>query len=285
MITRIAPTPSGFLHEGNLYNFLINWLWARANGGKVWLRIDDADAQRKRPEYVEDIFVVLEWLGLDWDIGPEGPDALERTWSQNFRRSSYESLLSTLTEKNLLYACTCSRTQLRAGQQPCHCSSKKLSLATPEAAWKMQVDAAEIVSIPNEKNTTIDTQLTLSDFVVRKKDGWPAYAITSLADDMEFGVTHIARGLDLLASTARQHHIARQLPNASFTAVQSWHHELLLDASYEKISKSAGYQSKSIIDTTTPSLVLRRFARWMGWEENLQSDITAFLQQPCFLLQ
>ena len=69
---RYAPTPSGFLHIGNALNFRLNWLVARQNGGKILLRIDDLDAERKRPEYIADIFESLEWLGLDWDEGP-GP--------------------------------------------------------------------------------------------------------------------------------------------------------------------------------------------------------------------
>ena len=282
MITRLAPTPSGFLHEGNIYNFLINWLWARANGGKVWLRIDDADVQRKRPEYVEDIFKVLEWMGLDWDIGPEGPDALERAWSQLHRRPLYENLLSTLLEKKHLYACVCSRIQLKTAQQTCRCYKLSLPLHTYGAAWKMKIDTDAIITISNEKNRAIDTCQPLSDFTVRKKDGWPAYAITSLADDMQFGVTHIARGLDLLESTARQLHIARQLPDLSFTSVHCWHHVLLLDDTQEKISKSAGYQSQSIINTTTPELIVERFVRWLGVDPITYRTLKDLHQHPIF---
>lgn len=284
MITRLAPTPSGFLHEGNIYNFLINWLWARANGGKVWLRIDDADVQRKRPEYVEDIFIVLEWMGLYWDIGPEGPDALESVWSQTHRRPIYESLLSKLAEKNQLYACTCSRTQMKSARQPCLCYEQSLPLNTHEAAWKMKMDDTAVVSIPNEKNAAIDTRLSLFDFVVRKKDLWPAYAITSLADDMEFGVTHIARGLDLLESTARQFHIARQLPDTTFTSVHCWHHDLLLDDTQEKISKSAGFQSQSIINTTTPELIVERFVAWLGADPNTYRTLKDLQRYSLFQL-
>ncbi|MCY4495585.1 MAG: glutamate--tRNA ligase family protein, partial [Acidimicrobiaceae bacterium] len=72
LVTRIAPTPSGFLHLGNVYNFILTWWWARSQNGKLILRIDDADTSRLRVEYVEDIFVTLEWLGMDIDQGPSG---------------------------------------------------------------------------------------------------------------------------------------------------------------------------------------------------------------------
>lgn len=76
--SRIAPTPSGYLHIGNAYNFLFTYLLVRAKKGELLLRIDDLDFERKRPEYVEDIFQTLEWMGLDWDLGPEGAESFER---------------------------------------------------------------------------------------------------------------------------------------------------------------------------------------------------------------
>ncbi|NJL14359.1 MAG: hypothetical protein HC913_16005 [Microscillaceae bacterium] len=81
--TRFAPTPSGFLHEGNAFSFVLTWLAARHFGGKIHLRIDDLDQTRCRPEYVEDIFRSLDWLGLDWDSGPQGVDDFLKTFPNN----------------------------------------------------------------------------------------------------------------------------------------------------------------------------------------------------------
>ena len=75
---RLAPTPSGFLHLGNALNFLLIWQCARQNGGKILLRIDDLDSERKRPAYLEDIFESLHWLGIDWDEGPRSPEDFEQ---------------------------------------------------------------------------------------------------------------------------------------------------------------------------------------------------------------
>ena len=78
VVSRIAPTPSGFLHLGNAFNFLLTSKFVRARKGTLILRIDDADSTRSRPEYIEDIFRSLEWLGIEWDRGPSGPDDFYR---------------------------------------------------------------------------------------------------------------------------------------------------------------------------------------------------------------
>jgi glutamyl-tRNA synthetase len=94
--TRIAPTPSGFLHAGNAWSFLIAWLCARSRGGPVALRIDDLDAERFRPEYLEDVFASLEWLGLDWDEGPRDPGEFRARYGQRLRLGAYRKALEAL---------------------------------------------------------------------------------------------------------------------------------------------------------------------------------------------
>lgn len=96
--TRIAPTPSGFLHAGNAWSFLIAWLWARSRGGSVHLRIDDLDTARLRPEFVEDIFASLSWLGLDWDSGPRDRAEFEARYSQRQRLAGYRKALEALRD-------------------------------------------------------------------------------------------------------------------------------------------------------------------------------------------
>lgn len=281
MITRIAPTPSGYLHKGNIYNFLLNWLWARANGGKVMLRIDDADAERKRMEYVEDIFRVLEALGLDWDIGPSGPDALEKEWSQQHRRDLHEALLTTLHSKEIIYACKCSRTIHTGINNACDCSRLYLSLDDLSFSRKIKVPKGTEMTI-NEK---YPRTMALNDFVVRKKDGHPAYAICSLADDLHFCITHIVRGEDLLESTARQLYIDSHLPHPAFHHVFFWHHSLLLDQKNEKYSKSAGAQSCSILNSQSTESILKDFVHWIGWDINNHQTITDLLSHPSFRIK
>jgi glutamyl-tRNA synthetase len=226
-VARFAPTPSGFLHQGNALNFILNWLVARANKGKIWLRIDDLDADRKRPEYLTDIFESLHWLGLDWDEGPTGDvDAFEKQWSQHRRLKYYTLILNQLREKDMLFACRKSRSDLAAfgGSYPAHLREQGLSLDEPDVAWRIKDN-----SIPG-----------MQDFVVRRRDGVPAYQIASIADDLMFGITHVVRGADLEPSTWAQVRLAQVCGLTTFSNIAFLHHPLLLDDSGQKLSKSAG---------------------------------------------
>src|SRR6188768_2417676 len=94
--TRIAPTPSGYLHEGNLYSFVLTWLLAKSSGGQVLLRIDDMDGTRVRSEYLQDIFETLAFVGLTYDEGPVNLADFEQHFGQQHRLAQYESLLADL---------------------------------------------------------------------------------------------------------------------------------------------------------------------------------------------
>lgn len=228
MLTRIAPTPSGYLHLGNAVNFVLTWLAARQRGGRVLLRIDDLDADRKRPEYVADVFETLDWLGLDYDLGPTGPDDFETNWSQRHRQNRYEATLAELVGRGAVYACGLSRKQLAAygGAYPAAGREQNLSLDTPDAAWRFRIDES-------------GQDGPVRDVVVRRRDGLPAYQIASLTDDVDFGVTHLVRGQDLIESTYLQRRLAEQLNWSTFLDAQVWHHPLLTQNG-QKLAKSAG---------------------------------------------
>ena len=110
--TRLAPTPSGYLHAVNAFNFLVTERLARVAGGAVVLRIDDLDADSAGPEYIDDIFRSLEWTGIRYDEGPSGPKELARSWSQQHRVYRYQELPGRLIGTGDLYACFCARTKL-----------------------------------------------------------------------------------------------------------------------------------------------------------------------------
>lgn len=261
MLTRLAPTPSGYIHTGNIFNFLLNWLWARSNGGKVLLRIDDGDADRKRKEYLDDIFRVLEWIGLDWDIGPTGPDDFEKNWSQSCRKDLYENILNELAAKNLVFACGCSR------KQECHCEEKQFSLTKPGTAWKIKIKENNIISFTDRLMGNVSVAIPTT-FIVKRKDGFAAYQVCSLADDRHFKVTHICRGDDLLPSTAMQVYIDTLLNTSYFNTCSFWHHTLLMDELGNKFSKSAGTMGSSIIHQIKKEELFASFARWMKWNDN-----------------
>ena len=115
--TRIAPTPSGYLHPGNAWSFLLTWLLARRDGGSIHLRIDDMDTARFRPEYIEDIFASLEWLGLDWDTGPRSLTEIQSTHSQHLRLERYRLQSRRLMIRNLSPRCRYAHAKGVAAQQ------------------------------------------------------------------------------------------------------------------------------------------------------------------------
>jgi glutamyl/glutaminyl-tRNA synthetase len=265
----LAPTPSGYLHTGNIYNFLLNWLWARSNGGKVLLRIDDGDAARKRAAYVEDIFKVLHWLQLDWDIGPASPDDFEKNWSQQHRSAMYRTALELLQQQQVLFACNCSRTRLAT--TVCDCAKKQLPFTTEAIAWRIKVIADSNINFTDKAmgSVTFDVAQLANENILQRKDGTAAYQLTSVIDDAYFGVTHICRGSDLLPSTAMQLYVDKLLPAPHLQHCSFWHHQLLVGDDGTKFSKSAGHLSTSIIETIKKETLLASFANWMGWPQNI----------------
>jgi len=107
--TRIAPTPSGFLHLENLYSFVNTWLLSQEGNLEIVLRIDDMDQGRLRMEYLDDIFRSLESLGVDYQIGPSGPSDFIENWSQRKRLNHYQLLISRLKQDEFSYPCNCNR--------------------------------------------------------------------------------------------------------------------------------------------------------------------------------
>lgn len=283
IITRIAPTPSGYLHQGNAFNFLLNWLLARSQGGKVLLRIDDLDAPRIRPEYVQDVFDTLDWLGMDWDMGPTSPNNLQTEWSQNHRLPLYCQLLDVLKEKGYLFACECSRKDLAdsGGIYPGTCLHKGIPLDTPDVAWRVKVPNDEHINFTDGWQGRLDYAIgqEMGNFVVRRRDGIPAYQIASLADDMQFGVNAMARGMDLLPSTAAQLYLAKVLGINSFTQTMFYHHPLILDDAGQKLSKSAGSVALNSWrnEGVAASKLLGNFCKWARIDLDKKLDRAAEL--------
>jgi glutamyl-tRNA synthetase len=253
---RMAPTPSGFLHAGNAFNFILNWLAARGGGGgmtsfsaSLFLRIDDLDADRKRPDYVQDVFDTLQWLQLDFDQDPVFQ-------SDPQRMILYETILSRLRERNLLYACRKSRRELEpfGGQYPEAFRKQGLALDQPDVAWRIITPA----SFP------------MPDFVVRRRDGIPAYQIASLADDLEMGITHLIRGADLETSTRAQQYLAQCLGEKSFEKIRFLHHPLLTGPDGLKLSKSAGSSSLKALreEQATPESIFQEVGAILDLQAN-----------------
>lgn len=248
IVTRFAPTPSGFLHIGNVFSFLITWLIARRSGGQILLRIDDLDKDRLRKEYVDNVFRTLEWMGLDWDLGPFSVEQFEKEFSQTFRIELYNTSLEKLRKTQAIFACECSRKVL--GDEtgyPGICLGKYLPMNEPDRAWRLDtsvkrqllmqtmVGGGEAVSLPESQ----------SHFIVRRRDGIPAYHLASVVDDDFFGVNTVVRGQDLYESSIAQLYLAEVLDYSRFPNASFIHHNLVLDGG-KKLSKSQ--KSPAVLD-------------------------------------
>jgi glutamyl/glutaminyl-tRNA synthetase len=220
---RFAPTPSGYLHFGNLLNLQMTFDEVKKRGGEMALRIDDGDATRTRPEYIQDIFETLTWLGFTWDHGPKNLSDFTQNFSQSLKTKIYREFLKEFPG----YACTCSRQEIKSRTRDHydgHCRDKKLSLTKDQSQWRLLSDDPK------------------TDVVLWRKENLPAYHLVSLYEDLQFQTNLIIRGEDLRESSEIQLMMAKMLGKKAQTFIDATfiHHPLILDEHQHKLSKSEG---------------------------------------------
>ena len=263
---RLAPTPSGLLHLGNAAAFLLTARLAYTLKGTLQLRIDDLDLERTRPEYVDDIFLVLQWLGIVPDKGPRTAEELASTWSQHLRLPRYHELIETLRDQGRLYACTCSRAQVRSlradGVYPGTCRNALIPFDAPDVVWRYALPDNAVVRFQEwpGRQRSVDLTTDMGDPVLLQRNGRPAYQIASLADDVDQRIDLIVRGEDLLPSTALQLHLAEVLHLNSFLSTVFIHHPLIADADGGKLSKSQGARSALVDGAQEGRVAVERVA-------------------------
>jgi glutamyl/glutaminyl-tRNA synthetase len=274
--TRIAPTPSGFLHLGNVLSFSITAFLAEQTGAQILLRIDDLDRDRANPEYIQDIFDTLNFLEIPWHEGPRDLQEFEIEYSQLHRMDLYKKALQQLEDSQAVFACTCSRSQIRQNNPddiyPGTCRNKGLPLDTPEASWRLRTNDSAELSVKTLNDDIVKTTLSpdMRDFVVRKKDGYPAYQLASIIDDLHFGIDLVVRGQDLWPSTLAQLYLASKLGVDTFTNSTFYHHVLLTEEG-KKLSKSAGDASVRYLRKLgkKPADIYAQIGRMAGSTENI----------------
>lgn len=280
-ISRLAPTPSGYLHLGNAFSFILTWLLVRRLEGKLQLRIDDLDSARLKRDCLEDIFLQLEWLGLEYDSGPQGPEEHLKHYSQSLKIEDYRETLSSLRELRSLYACQCSRKQYLAisedGLYPKTCRDKKLDLDQPEITWRFKSESEALSdTLFFEGSSEEDSSSKpLGDAVLLRRNGIPSYQIASLVDDMKNRSTLIVRGIDLYPSSLFQQTVAEKLGWATFSEICFVHHSLLKDSTGKKYAKSEGaYSLKDLKqENSDPGFVYRGVACWLGLPDTDINDL------------
>lgn len=245
VIGRFAPSPTGELHQGSLLTAVASYLAAKTIGGQWLLRIEDVDEPRCSPKYAHAILQTLENLGFEWDGA---------VVYQSQRRPLYEEAFQALFDKGRVYPCTCSRkavaTSGRLGVDGIiyngHCANhqrdaSKALLAKSNLAWRFQL-SDEVFSYVDGllgKQSSLVAQ-EFGDFVVLRSDGFFAYQLAVVVDDLAQGVNQIVRGSDLLHSTPRQLALYQAL-NAS--PPHYLHLPLIVNAAGEKLSKQTKAQA------------------------------------------
>lgn len=284
---RLAPSPTGRLHLGNAWAFLLAWLWARSQAeGRVVLRMEDIDPERSRPEHAEAIMADLRWLGLDWDEGPDvgGPHG---PYVQSQRLGRYAGALEALEAQGRVYPCFCTRKELRElagapharladdgspaypglcrdlspaerdefvrqGRRPClrlRCDALALSFADAVAgAQRMTLEECG------------------GDFALRRSDGVFAYQLAVVLDDAAMGVTLVARGDDILSSTPRQMFLQRLLglPTPRYA-----HLPLVLDHQGERLAKR--HQALTLAELRGRGVAPGAIVGYLAWRAGLFS--------------
>ncbi|GHU12221.1 glutamate--tRNA ligase 2 [Alphaproteobacteria bacterium] len=214
MVTRFAPSPTGFLHIGGARTALFNWLLARHHGGKFLLRIEDTDRARSTPEAIEAIFKGLEWLGISWDEEPV---------FQFSRAPRHVELAKQLIESGNAYYCYCTPEELEAmreGAKSRGLSPKYNGMwrdrdprdapegVAPVIRLKAPLDGKTTLNDIVQGSVTVDNS-QLDDMVLVRSDGTPTFMLSVVVDDHEMGITHVIRGDDHLTNTFRQIQIYR----------------------------------------------------------------------------
>ncbi len=250
VVTRFAPSPTGYLHIGGARTALFNWLFARKNGGKFILRIEDTDRARSTEESVRKILEDMKWLGLDWDEGPE-VGGVNGPYFQSERLDIYRGYLDRLLSEGKAYKCFESAEELAAARERARRegrgykydgAGKRLSkeeIARYEAEGKPYVVR---LAMPEEDIIVSDVILgevrfskeELEDFIILKSDGFPTYHFAVVVDDYLMGVTHVIRGQEHLMNTPKHMALQKAL---GFSSPVYAHVPLIFNMDGSKMSK------------------------------------------------
>jgi len=267
VVTRFAPSPTGYLHIGGARTALFNWLYARGRGGRFLLRIEDTDRERSTPEATAAILRGLTWLGLDWD---------GEAVSQFGRRHRHAEVAHDMLARGAAYRCYSSQDEIAAWREAARAEGRSTLFHSPwrdadPATWPDGPFAIRMKA-PRGGETIVEDAVQgtvrfdngqLDDMVVLRSDGTPTYMLAVVVDDRDMGVTHVIRGDDHLNNAARQ----QMVYDAMGWEVPVWAHiPLIHGPDGKKLSKRHGavgleeYQAMGY-----PAAGMRNYLTRLGW--------------------
>ncbi len=292
---RFAPSPTGYLHIGGARTALFNWLWARhfkAQGGTFILRIEDTDRVRSTEASVQAILDGMKWMGLDWDEGPESVSSEGRAigggphapYFQTQRLATYQKHAELLIAKRRAYRCTCTKAELdllraeaqkekRGFKYPGTCREKQVPRGTPGAVVRFRMPDEGATTFHDLVKGDITTQhKELQDEVIVREGGVPLYNFGAVVDDVEMGITLVARGDDHVVNTPRQilMYQALDYPVPVFA-----HLPMILGSDKQRLSKRHGAVSllQYRDDGFLPGALVNYLVR-LGWSHGDQEIFT-----------
>ena len=286
---RLAPSPTGAQHLGNARTFLITWLSIRARGGSLVFRMEDLDHPRVKPGAAGEARTDLQWLGLDWDEGPD-VGGTNGPYVQSERRAYYRSALDLLRSQGRVYPCVCSRKDVESAQSApqegedgmvyagtCRDLFETFEAAAEQLphdrcpAWRFRVDPGvtefeDGLHGPRQADAHADA----GDFAIARDPDGAGYMLGVVVDDAAMGITEIIRGDDLLATTHRQIHLQKALglPQPRYT-----HVPLVVGPDGRRLAKRHGDTRISMFRNAgvPASRVVGMLAWWCGWAEKGES--------------
>jgi glutamyl-tRNA synthetase len=286
---RFAPSPTGNPHIGNIRTAIFAWLFARKHGGDYMIRVEDTDQGRRTDGAVESMLESLEWVGLDWDEGPDvkGPHV---PYIQSKRLGFYQKAAEDLIASGHAYRCYCSperlielrRVQQERGDETIGYDRRCLKLTDSQRREYENSGAPYVVRfrMPTEGKSTLDDIIfghlefenrLYDDFVALKSDGFPTYHLASVVDDHKMGITHVTRGKEWLPSVPR--HV--QLYSAfGWHMPEFAHMPMILAPDKTKLSKRHG--AASVMDYRDMGVLpeaLMNYLTLLGWSLDDHSEI------------
>jgi glutamyl-tRNA synthetase len=275
VILRFAPSPTGYLHIGGARTALFNWLYARNQGGKFILRIEDTDQVRSTKESIDAILESLTWLGLDWDEGPI---------YQTDRLSLYREHVDRLLQEGKAYPCYCTPEELEERRQRAlqekrkpkydgHCRALKSPVPGRTPAIRFKVPSHGITILRDQIKGAIEfDNAEMDDLIIQRSDGWPTYNFSAVVDDAAMSITHVIRGDDHVNNTPRQILLYEAF---GYPLPQFAHVPMILGADKTRLSKRHGatsvmaYQEMGYLPQALVNYLVR-----LGWSYGDQEVFT-----------
>jgi glutamyl-tRNA synthetase len=282
----MAPSPTGQLHIGTARTALFNWLFARKNKGVFVLRIEDTDTERSKKEFEQEIFEGFKWLGIDWDEGPSetGFSGKYGPYRQSERTIIYRKYLEQLLAEKKAYYCYCTKEELEAARNSMltdglppkyngHCRNLESAPTDRSANLIRFVVSGEKVRFVDliRGEVTFDSGL-FGDFIISRSDGVPTFLFANVIDDRLMEISHVFRGEEHLANTAKQLLLAQAL---NFLSPQFGHFPLIFNPDRSKMSKrkdpvsvtddfkAKGYLPEALVN----------FIALLGWSSGTDREI------------